>query len=302
MHPRHPRISPLASLAARRITIACSLAATIGTTACRPAVFTQQVEARRLAADLHVEFTKAADAANRAVMADTDETASSAAAEARQATQAVDQDVERLQPLLKSLGFAEEMRLLDAFSGRFTEYRKIDEEILPLAVENTNAKAQRLSFGPAQEAVDAFRRSLKAATRSAAPPNMCCAEALAAKAVAALLEIQVLHAPHIAEADDAAMSRLEERMSLSEATVEKTLGDLKRLLGVGAAGQLTAAATAFDRFKQTHREIISLSRRNSEVRSLALSLGRKRMLTAAADDQLRALEAALMKHEISATR
>jgi hypothetical protein len=49
--------------------------------ACRPAVLTQQVEARRVAADLHVQFTKAADAANRAVMADADEASATAAQE-----------------------------------------------------------------------------------------------------------------------------------------------------------------------------------------------------------------------------
>jgi hypothetical protein len=51
-----------------------------------------------------------------------------------------------------------------------------------------------------------------------------------------------------------------------------------------------------------HTEIITLSRRNSDVRSLALSLGRKRIVTAACDDQLRALEQALAKHEFTATR
>ena len=45
-----------------------------------------------------------------------------------------------------------------------------------------------------------------------------------------------------------------------------------------------------------------LSRRNSEVRSQALSLGRKRTVIAVCDDQLRALEEALAGHEIRATR
>ena len=39
---------------------------------------------------------------------------------------------------------------LETFTGRFDEYRRLDDEILPLAVENTNLKAQRLSFGPAR--------------------------------------------------------------------------------------------------------------------------------------------------------
>jgi hypothetical protein len=43
------------------------IALSVASMACRPAVLTQQVDARRVAADLHLQFTKAADAANRAV-------------------------------------------------------------------------------------------------------------------------------------------------------------------------------------------------------------------------------------------
>jgi hypothetical protein len=46
------------------------------------AVLTQLVDARRLASDLHVQFTKAADAANRSVMSDTDEASADAGREA----------------------------------------------------------------------------------------------------------------------------------------------------------------------------------------------------------------------------
>jgi hypothetical protein len=182
------------------------------------------------------------------------------------------------------------------------EYRKLDEEILPLAVENSNLKAQRLSFGPASQAAVEFRQSLDAAVRAAPAANLCCADVLAARAVAALLEIQVLHAPHIADAEDAAMTRMEAQMAAAEGTLRKTLDDLMQLIGTKASAQLTAATAAFDRFEEINREILTLSRRNSEVRSLALSLGRKRMLTAVADDQLRALEDALAKHAFTGTR
>jgi hypothetical protein len=270
--------------------------------ACRPAVLTQQVEARRVAADVHVQFTKAADAANRAIMADADEASATAAQEARDATQAVERDLRALRPLLESLGYADELRFLGTFEERFAEYRKLDEDILPLAVENSNLKAQRLSFGPAREAAAAFRQSLDAAVRAAASANVCCADALAARAVVALLEIQVLHAPHIAEADDAAMTRMEAQMAAAAGTVRKTLDELKRLTGAKASADLTAAVAAFDRFEDTNREILMLSRRNSEVRSLALALGRKRTVTAIADDQLRGLEEALAKHAFTGTR
>jgi hypothetical protein len=258
------------------------------------------VEARRFAAELHVQFTKAADAANRGVMADADDASASAAREAQSATQAVERDVKELRSLLESLGYAEELRDLDAFNQHFTEYRKLDEEILPLAIENSNLKAQRLSFGPARDAAEAFRASLEAAPRPSSSKESCCADVLAARAGAALFEIQVLHASHIAEAEDAAMTRMEQRMTAVEATAQKLTDELKGQLGAGP--RLAAAAAALERFKSVNREIVTLSRRNSEVRSLALSLGRKRVVASLADDQLRALDDALAKHAFTATR
>jgi hypothetical protein len=270
--------------------------------ACRPAVLTQQVEARRIAADLHLQFAKAADAANRAVLTDADEDSATAARDAQDAAQAVEADLKELRPVLESLGYAEELRYLDAFTERFKEYRKLDEEILPLAVENSNLKAQRLSFGPAREAADAFRAAVEAAARTSTPNESCSANALAARAGAALFEIQVLHAPHIAEAEDAAMTRMEQRMTALETAAQKALDELKGRLGTNAGPQLVAAAASLERFKDVNRQIVALSRRNSEVRSLALSLGRKRVVTAVADDQLRALEGALAKHAFTGTR
>jgi hypothetical protein len=298
-------LSTLPWLSVRWIAVARLIAVVIAVsvaTGCRPAALTQLVEARRRAADVHVQFTKAAEAANRAVMADTDDASSAAAREARDAVQAVERGVKELQPILTSLGYDDDLRFLEAFNQRFAEYRTLDDEILPLAVENSNLRAQRLSFGPAREAADEFRRSLDAAVRAGAQENPCCAEALATKAAAAVLEIQVLHAPHIAEAEDAAMTRMEEQMTTLETVAQKALDDVKRLLGATADAQLRTATAAFERFQATNREIVTLSRRNSEVRSLALSLGRKRMVTATADDQLRALEEALAKHEFTATR
>ena len=116
-------------------------------------------EAQRLSSDLLVRFANVTDAANRAVMAGTDETAAEYAREAEQATQTVQRDADALKPLLT--GYTAESRLLEEFNGRFSEYRELDRAILGLAVENTNLKAQRLSFGPAQKGADAFRDALE---------------------------------------------------------------------------------------------------------------------------------------------
>ena len=266
------------------------------------AVLTQQVEARRLASELQVQFTTAADASNRAVMSDSDEAAAAAVQEAEQATQVVLRDVEQLEAILKSMGYSEELGFVETFKSRFAEYQKLDAEILPLALENTNLKAQRLSFGPAREAATAFRTALDAAARTAGPGDAARVEALAAKAAAAVLEVQVLQAPHIAEAEDATMTRMEKEMAAFEAAARMDLERLKALLPSQAGSQLTAAAEALDRFRTINVEIISLSRRNSNVRSLALTLGRKRTVIAQCDDQLRGLRETLSKHAMNATR
>jgi hypothetical protein len=255
----------------------------------------QLLEARRLASELHVEFTKATEAANRAVMADTDEASAAAADEARRAREIVERDVQALHSLLQSVGYGADLKGLEAFNERFEEYRRLDDEILPLAVENTNLKAQRLSFGPGREAAEAFRTALDASARVSATGS-CCTEAIAARARTALLEIQVLQAPHIAESDDAAMTRIEAQMASLAEAARQALQELR------AGPERTAAMAALDRFLATNQEIVALSRRNSNVRSLALSLGRKRTVAAECEDRLRALEQALAKHEFTATR
>src|SRR5262245_22463249 len=294
------RLSPTSRQAVRAWCVAVTI---LAATACNaPMVLTQQVEARRLASEVQLQFTKAADAANRSVMADTDDDATAAAREAEQATRAVLEGSERLEGILKSMGHSEELRFLGTFRARFAEYQKLDAEILPLAVENTNLKAQRLSFGPAADAANAFRASIEAAVKTARAGDAWRAEALAGRAIASVLEVQVLQAPHIAEAQDAAMDRIEQQMAASDASARKALEQLKALLPPESGKPLAEAAAALDRFEMSNKEILTLSRRNSEVRSLALSLGRKRMLTAQCDDQLKGLQEALGRHAMNATR
>ena len=81
-------------------------------------------EAQRLSADLLVEFTKGSDAANRAVMADTDDASAAFARQAEQAAQGVQRNADALKPLLLDLGYAEESRLLEDFGRLFDEYRR----------------------------------------------------------------------------------------------------------------------------------------------------------------------------------
>jgi hypothetical protein len=125
-------------------------------------------------------------------------------------------------------------------------------------------------------------------------------KALAASAVGSAREIEALQAPHIAEADAAAMAKIEARMSAAEAAARRELAMLAR--HAGAASQVAAATKALDRLMEVNRQIIDLSRRNSNVRSVALSLNQKRALGAACEDDLQALQTALSKRGFVRTR
>ena len=264
------------------------------------AALAELAEARRLAADLRVQLSKSADASNRAVMADTDEASLVFAHEAEQTTQTVQGDVAALAPHLRNLGYPTEVRFLDEFAGRFAAYLTLDRNVLELAVENTNLKAQRLSFGPARGAADSFRDALE--TVSLGSKDRCRVESLVARAVLAVRDIQVLQAPHIAESDDAAMTRMETEMGGLEVAASDALDRISGLVDSKAQPQLAAALASLARFKDVSRQIVALSRRNSNVRSLALSLREKPGLTAACDDSLRSLEEALAKEGFTATR
>jgi hypothetical protein len=287
----------------RSLAVVALSAVILGTGACsRPthAALTMLVDARRLASDLHVHFSRAVDESSQAVMADTDAEATAAAQAAEKATAAVTKDAEDLRPLLESLQFADETKLLQSFNIRFGEFRRLVAEILPLAVQNTNIKAQRLAFGPAREAADAFVSALEKLSGGAKGDPR--ADALAARAEAAVREIQAIEPRHIAEAEDNTMTRMEDSMRAADARARTALESLRRLNPPGAAESLTAAQSALDRFSGTSREIIALSRQNSNVRSMALSLGTKRRLAAQCDDLIRQLEDALAGHDFAPTR
>ena len=214
----------------------------------------QLSQARQLSADLLVQFTKAADAANLAVMADTDDASIAFAHEAVQAKQVVQGDVDALGPMLERLHYTDEAGILQEFTGRLALYNALDRNVLDLAVENTNIKAQQLSFGPGQASADAMRDALEALPASVPTKDMWRVRALVATAVAAVRDIQALQAPHIAEADDAAMARLEKRMTASEGTARDALEALATIVPSGSRSKLDVAKAALDQFVKVNAE------------------------------------------------
>lgn len=259
-------------------------------------------DSRHLTAELRLQFSKAVEASNRAVMADNNEASVAMAREAEKSLKAVEQGVAKLSPLLRALGFERELGILNEFGTHFSEYQKLDSRILGLAVENTNLKAQALSFGPASLAAATFRDSLAPVAAGSKAKDRGRSEALIAQALLAVREIQVLHAPHIAEHDDASMTRMEKEMADLDAKAQGAIKALEELAAPDARPAIASARAELDQFRAINAQIVELSRRNTDVVSLNLALHKRPTLSGACDERLWALQDALAKQDIPARR
>jgi len=240
-------------------------------------VYATTLRKGRLVADMRGDLFTAAEAEKNAVLADTDQASRDFAQQARASRDKVAAGLKTLQDLADS---GPEGGLLRRFEEAFAEYRKADEEVLGLAVQNTNLKALALSFGPASAALDELGQALKPLQDG---PNDRQAR-LALRAFSAALRIQALHAPHIMEKTDPRMDALERDMAGADAAVRAALAAL------GREPAAARALAAYEGYWKLTAEILGLSRRNTNVRSFALSLERKTRVLAACDEALRMLE------------
>ena len=281
------RLLPLAVVAA--LAIGCG----------GPSAIERIVEARRLSAELRQEFTSAAAATNRTVMAGETPASATFARQAETATAAVQQKADALKLLLEGLGYEDELRLLDQFRGQLEDYRALDRRIHALVLEGSNVKARQLASGPADEAANAVARGVQAAASQAAPANLWQARALGGSVTAAVREIQVLQSRHIPESEMSAMDGFERQMAVAAAAARESL---QRLSQISSRDAVAPANAALDRFLSVNAEITQLSRRNTNVHALALALGEHGALSVRCEDGLRALQDALARRGFTGTR
>jgi hypothetical protein len=258
-------------------------------------------KARRIDAveRMRLALASASEAEKSAVMAITDEDSQKYADQARAATADVEQGRNELGQLLDAGGTRREKDLLAQFSKVFADFQSVDKDLLALAVKNTNIKAYNLAFGPAADAITEMNDALsRLMTKSAASPDARNVALLAFGAQTAVLRIQTLLAPHIAEESDAKMDALEARMTKDDQEVHKDLDALAALPIFNADTDLAAALSAYARFSEVRAKIIPLSRENTNVRSLAISLDQKRKVMFLCQEALASLEQATSEEPI----
>ncbi len=235
-----------------------------------------------------------AEAEKSSVMADTDEESEKFAEQSTRASAAMEEKRLELKRLLDEEKGGREMELFRNFSGCWEKLQGVDREVLHLAVQNTNLKALKLSLGPAREDIDRLEAAMNQLMDSGASlPDALRITRLASRAILDATKIYMLEAPHIAETSDANMDKMESAMHQLDEQMDQTFDDLNGLTDEAGRSFLDAARASYEDFREVNSRILDLSRQNSNVRSLAMSLGQKRKVTAECLDSLAALDKAV---------
>ncbi|BBO35869.1 MCP four helix bundle domain-containing protein [Lacipirellula parvula] len=257
----------------------------------------------QLVASMLLNLHAAAEAEKRAVLAETDEESKTNADEAGKESAAVEAERLELGKLIDASQRTEERKLLDEFDAAWKEYQTVDEEILDLDAENTNLKALRLSYGPAAESLDQLDAALNDMISAAdATGDRAALSTAAFQAAVSAGKIYAMQSRHIAETNDDEMDRIEGQMTALNQEAESALQKLSELSGPAQQANVAKAQAAYEEFRKIHAQILELSRRNSNVRSLALSLGKKRSVTARCLEVLDALQKSIRSEKDLATR
>ena len=262
-----------------------------------------KINRAQLAGKMRQSLALASEAANNAVMATTDRDSRNFADQSQEATKIVEQNRRELMELLHDSGTKDEEELLAKFSRTFTEIQRIDKYLLNLAVRNTNLKAYNLAFGPAQEVVKKMDAELARIDEKAVGSTLdsCRVQQLTSRIRIAVLRIQILLPPHIAEESDRKMDRMESLMAGEDKNIRKNLEELASLLkasGDNKDKDVEAIKASYARFSEVKAQIIKLSRENTNVRSLAIALNEKRKVVLASQDILASLLQAIEQEPV----
>ena len=250
---------------------------------------------------MHAALSLSSEAEKIAVMATTDQESRTFAEQAQSAFIVVEQRRDELGKLLETGGTGEERELLSQFSQALTQVQQIDRGLLDLAGKNTNLKAYALVFGPVADALagmdGALSRILRDSINSTAPESRQ-VMLLASGAESGPWRIQALLPPHIFEESDHKMDELEVRMSNEDQKVRSELKELAALLGSGSP-DLETAMSSYARFTELKKQILDLSRQNTNVRSLVISLNQKRKAIQMCRGTLDTLEQAIQAESLA---
>lgn len=244
-----------------------------------------------LVSTMRINLLEAVEAEKNAVMALTDEESEAYAAQSRQAADAVETRRKEIESLIHQDERHRETALLKEFNACWSQYRILNETILNLAVQNTNLKAQQISSTQCAQEIQNLEDSLSRIVKND-NNNKQCSEAVipAYAALTASFKIFALHKPHIEEADDKQMDKIEQDIKSYGESAKNAFNTLNSMTALGDNPDLKDAKVAYDKFMNLTNEVIMLSRMNTNIKSAELSLGKLRLVSAQCQEILATLQ------------
>lgn len=244
-----------------------------------------------LASKMRINLLEANAAEKNAVLAITDEESEAFATQARQAADNVEKSRNEIESIIHQDESQRETELLNEFNICWSQYRKVDETILSLAIQNTNLKAQKISSTQCAQEIARFEESLNRIIQRDNKNNQCSEAVMPVhEALTASFKIFALHQPHIEEADDKQMDKIEQSIKSYDGSAKKALNALSGIAALKDNPDLKNAQTAYGRFMNMTNEVLRLSRLNTNIKSAELSLGRKRLISSQCQEILTTLQ------------
>ncbi|MEA4854876.1 hypothetical protein [Solidesulfovibrio sp.] len=216
----------------------------------------------------------------------------------REAMAGVRKDMGSLAQLVDDTGYPKEIASYKAVAADFEEMAAIDGTLRGLAGRNTNLRAAELSRTEAALAANRLQQALTPVIDAAD----CQASQDALRVVTATLSVLSLHAQHIDEKTGPGMDTLEAAMNRQHARAQAALDRLAGLSSPTIAAALAPAQAAYADFWRVTREVLALSRENTNIEAQALAMGKKRLMTAKTLADLAALQEVVAEKEFTATR
>ncbi|MGZ8238041.1 MAG: MCP four helix bundle domain-containing protein [Methylobacter sp.] len=233
-----------------------------------------------LLSTMRIHLLEAIEAEKNAVLAITDEASEAFAAQARHAADGVESSRKEIEFIILQEKFPRETEMINEFNLCWSQYRKLDETILDLAIQNTNLKAQRISATQGAQELEHFEESLNRLIHQNTLGSQCNEVVmLSYEALTASLKVFALHKPHIEETDDQEMDKIEQRIKSYDESARKALGALRSIADLRDDEDQKNAETAYDRFMNLTGEVLRLSRINTNIKSTDLSLGKIRLIS-----------------------
>lgn len=253
--------------------------------------FTTQFIKMNLLSTMKIHLLEAVESEKNAVLATTDKASEGFADQARQAKERVESSRKEIESIIFREKLPRESGMMNEFNACWTQFKKLDEIILGLAVQNTNLKAQRISATQCAQEMEHFEESLnRLIQRNRQGRQYDQVVMLSDQALIASLKIFALHKPHIEATDDQVMDQIEQRIETYDESARKSLESLHRLASLGDDEDLKAAETEYGRFMDLTGEVLKLSRMNTNIKSAELSLGKKRLIASQCREILATLQ------------